>query len=535
MNRWKEIMRDKQKKAKLMDILGIAAGCVVVLIALVTLVINLMPATAGVKDSEVPESALHLTGVGAGRNGDITVEVVADESMIYQIKITDQNETQNIGSVAVDKLPAQIFQAQSLKVDAVSGATLSSDGIKAAILNALESGGIDPALFGGEKIKVETIAKRVETHSGVTVMYAAEWQEQYPEIYDSWTMTRDNDEIVDYLEQYPMLPTLYEPYGFSFCYGSARGHFYDVTDITETGRPHAMANCWTCKTPDFTNMVNEEGIEAYQYLWTDVQQQVNEGISCYNCHANTPGEITITHTYWIDALGEDFEKVDAANMACGQCHNEYFFYPGTMATTLPHDSLESMSPDAILAYYNTVVVDENGLGFSDYTNPRTGVRQIKVQHPELETYLGKGSIHASQFTCADCHMGTVADENGKTYPNHYLTSPLDNPGLIQAECSKCHQDLVAEVRAIQEKTVARTTAAADALVELTEKLAAAVESGSYSEEELDAIRAVARDAQFYWDFVFVENSEGVHNPSLTDQCLEKAETLTAEAMGMFKA
>ncbi|MBP3218362.1 MAG: ammonia-forming cytochrome c nitrite reductase subunit c552, partial [Lachnospiraceae bacterium] len=52
---------------------------------------------------------------------------------------------------------------------------------------------------------------------------------------------------------------------------------------------------------------------------------------------------------------------------------------------------------------------------------------------------------------------------------------------------------------------------------------------------LDAIRALARDAQFYWDFVFVENSEGAHNPALTDECLTKAETLTTEAMGMFKS
>ena len=234
-------------------------------------------------------------------------------------------------------------------------------------------------------------------------------------------------------------------------------------------------------------------------------------------------------------MGEDFDKIPAATLACGQCHNEYFFYPGTGATTLPHTSIASMAPDDILNYYNTVLVDENGLGFVDYTNPRTGVRQIKVQHPELETFLGKGSIHASQFTCADCHMGTVVAEDGSTYPNHYLTSPLDNPGLIQAECAKCHQDLVAEVHAVQEKIVARTTEVSDKLVELTETLAAAVESGEYSEEELDAIRAVARDAQFYWDFVFVENAEGAHNPSLANDCLDRAESLTAEAMGMIKA
>ena len=262
------------------------------------------------------------------------------------------------------------------------------------------------------------VAKQVKTMSGVTVLHAADWEKDYPEIYASFMKNQENDEVTDYLKEYPQLVTLYEPYGFSKFYGSARGHFYDVDDILETGRPHAMAQCWTCKTPDFTNLVNEVGPEVYQYSFDDVRELVREGISCYTCHANEPGDITVTHTYMFEALGPDFEKVAAANLACGQCHVEYYFYPGTGVTSLPRFDLESMHPDAILNYYNNVLVDENGLGFADYTNPRTGVRQIKVQHPEFETFLGKGSIHGSTYTCADCHMGTVYGEKGETYPNH---------------------------------------------------------------------------------------------------------------------
>ena len=381
--------------------------------------------------------------------------------------------------------------------------------------------------------KGKGVANKVETMSGVTVLHAADWEEEYPEIYASWVKNQENDQVDDYLQQYPQLVTLYEPYGFSKSYGSARGHFYDVDDILETGRPHKLAQCWTCKTPDFTNLVNETGPEAYTMDFDEVRELVSEGVSCYTCHANTPGEITVTHTYVVDALGDDWDKVAAADLACGQCHVEYYFYPGTGVTSLPRTDLESMHPDAILAYYNTVLVDDDGLGFADYTNPRTGVRQIKVQHPEFETFLGKGTVHGGTYTCADCHMGMVVGESGEAYPNHYLTSPLENQALIDAECSKCHQDLTAEVRALQEKVDTRTTEISDLLVDLTEKLAAAVESGKYSEEELDAVRALARDAQFYWDFVFVENSEGAHNPSLTTECLDKAETLTNEALGML--
>ena len=61
-----------------------------------------------------------------------------------------------------------------------------------------------------------------------------------------------------------------------------------------------------------------------------------------------------------------------------------------------------------------------------------------------------------------------------------------------------------------------------------------MESGEYTDEELNAIRAVARDAQFYWDFVMVENSEGAHNSKLDAECLDKAEALINTAMSMFK-
>lgn len=383
-------------------------------------------------------------------------------------------------------------------------------------------------------------AKKVETKSGVVVLHAEDWKESFPEQYATWLQNSENDEIVDYLEEYPMLRTLYEGYGFAIDYGSARGHFYDVQDIEATGRPHPLANCWTCKTPDFTNMVNEEGISAYQKDWTEVQAQITEGISCYSCHANTPGEITVTHTYWIDAVGEDFDKIAPANLACGQCHNEYFFMPDTKATTIAHNSLESMAPEAVLAYFNDGANFPSGEPFADWTNPRTGVKQIKVQHPEFETYLGAGSQHADLFTCADCHMAKLTAEDGTVYHSHYLASPLENEELIANTCSLCHNgsvqpELTELVPAIQAKTEERSNAIGYQLQELTEQLAAVVEAGICTDEQLAEVRSLARDAQFYWDFVFVENSEGAHNSTLTNDCLDKAESLCTDALAALGA
>ena len=529
-------MTAKQKKQKFLDYVGIGCGVIVLLIAIITAIVAKMPARAGVKDSEVPETALTLEATAPGRNGDVTVQVVADENMIYQIKVLDHKETDGIGSEAVKRLPGSIFQAQSLKVDAVSGATISSDAIKTAIISALESGGIKPSIYGGSLVKAETIAEKVETHSGVSLVLAADWSEQYPDEYATWNQNSENSEVTDYLLDYPMLKTLYEPYGFSKDYKAARGHMYALEDILHTARigEKSKASCWTCKTPQFTNLVNEEGVGIYSLPFADLKDQITEPIGCYTCHANNPGVLTVTQTFLIDGVGDDFESIDAADLACGQCHNEYFFATDTGATTLPHHDLASMSPDAILAYYNDGSNFSTGEPFTDYTNPRTGVKQIKVQHPELETFLGEGSQHRGNYTCADCHMPAATAGSGKGFSSHYLISPLDNPALIENECSACHADLVAEVRATQEDVERRTYAIGYELQFLTERLAAAVESGEYSEAELDAIRALARDAQFYWDFVFVENAEGAHNPTLTHECLDKAEALCNEALGLFK-
>lgn len=374
------------------------------------------------------------------------------------------------------------------------------------------------------------IAQTVKTGSGVTVKTASQWANEYADIYASYMKNSENDRYIDHVEEFPMIATLYEGMAFSKYYNSARGHAYTVDDITSTGRPHALANCFSCKTPDFTATVNELGDEAYTIPFEDMLAKVNEAVSCYNCHANTPEEIVVTHTYLSNAMGNDFEKVDAATLACAQCHVEYYFDPETKAVILPYSGLSTMNPDDILKYYSGL----SGEGFADYVNPRSGVRQIKLQHPEFETFMGEKSVHASTFTCADCHMGVATNANGETYTSHYWTSPLNNEALIESTCSACHADIQEHVHSVQGKVGQRVDSVGNLLVDITEKLVKAVESNAYTEEELNAVRDLMRSAQFYWDFVFVENSDGAHNSNLALACLDKSEALANEAASLFK-
>nr|MBQ1578528.1 FMN-binding protein [Oscillospiraceae bacterium] len=105
------------------------------------------PETAAAAAADVPDGAQTLKGSGLGKVGDVDVEVVADENTIYSITVVEYEETPGIGTLAVDQIPAAIVEAQSLQVDAVAGATITTDAIKKAVAAALVSGGIDASKF----------------------------------------------------------------------------------------------------------------------------------------------------------------------------------------------------------------------------------------------------------------------------------------------------------------------------------------------------------------------------------------------------
>ena len=361
------------------------------------------------------------------------------------------------------------------------------------------------------------------------IITAEEWQEMFPEVVESYNSNVDNNYRVDYLEQDPYLVNLYEGYGFAKDYTSAIGHSYCLEDVYNTQRPHALANCLTCKTADFTKMVNDLGDEAYSYDFEEVYGSMLQSVGCYNCHANeeaSEDRMVVTHEYLTLALGEEYDGIDSTILACGQCHIEYYFDPETKATRMPHSDISTMTAEATLAYY-----DE--MGFSDWTQESTGTGLLKAQHPEMETYLTDGSLHAGMgLTCADCHMGSSTSDEGVTFVNHKWRSPLGDEDLLQT-CAKCHgdTDMSEKVTAIQDEITGREREVGERLSSLKDALAEAVASGSADEDALNEIRSLYRGAQWYWDYCYVENSEGAHNSTYARKLLDDSETLIQEAEG----
>lgn len=83
------------------------------------------------KDGEYVASA-------KGNNGDVEVSVKIVSGKIDTVTVTKHEETEGISDPAIEKVPAEIVEKQSVEVDSVSGATVTSEAIKQAVATALE-------------------------------------------------------------------------------------------------------------------------------------------------------------------------------------------------------------------------------------------------------------------------------------------------------------------------------------------------------------------------------------------------------------
>lgn len=77
------------------------------------------------------------TAAGTGMGGDVNVTVTVEGGKIVSVEVGTHSETPGISDPAIEKIPAAIVEAQSADVAAVSGATVTSEAIKAAVAAAL--------------------------------------------------------------------------------------------------------------------------------------------------------------------------------------------------------------------------------------------------------------------------------------------------------------------------------------------------------------------------------------------------------------
>ncbi len=104
-----------------------------------------------------------FTGTAKGMGGDVTVTLTLEDGKITGCTAEGADETEGIGTLALDQLPGAIAESGSIAVDGVAGATITSDAIKEAAAAALTAAGLNADDYktavenGGEKAEDSTV------------------------------------------------------------------------------------------------------------------------------------------------------------------------------------------------------------------------------------------------------------------------------------------------------------------------------------------------------------------------------------------
>lgn len=111
------------------------------------------------------------TGVSAnGRGGEVKVDVTFSDSAITDISVTSHNETPGLSDPAITGIPEAVIAYQSLGVDVVSGATVTSDAILEAVADAVNQAGGDAEALKAVKITKEASREHVDLDAAIVVV-----------------------------------------------------------------------------------------------------------------------------------------------------------------------------------------------------------------------------------------------------------------------------------------------------------------------------------------------------------------------------
>lgn len=96
-------------------------------------------------DTALPYTAGTYTASSQGKFGPVTIQATFSNEAIENIEVTDHEETAFISNRALTELPEAIVENQSLAVDTITGATLSSMAVLAATEDCVRQAGGNPS------------------------------------------------------------------------------------------------------------------------------------------------------------------------------------------------------------------------------------------------------------------------------------------------------------------------------------------------------------------------------------------------------
>lgn len=122
--------------------------------------------------AETPASTAETatyTASGQGKMGPVTVAVTFAGSTIADVTVTEQQETQGVADPALEQIPAAVVERQSVALDAISGATCTSNAILDAVRDCIGQAGLNAADYSAT---ISNEASTQELTTGVLVIGA---------------------------------------------------------------------------------------------------------------------------------------------------------------------------------------------------------------------------------------------------------------------------------------------------------------------------------------------------------------------------
>ena len=132
-------MKADNQKTKLYAGLGIMVLASVAVIAFTEPAYKALSKAGRVEKTEHIYTPGTYEGEAQGFGGAVKASVTVDEVYINEVKLTGEGETPDIGGAALSALEMEICKQQTIEIDGVSGATITSDAVKEAVGKALKA------------------------------------------------------------------------------------------------------------------------------------------------------------------------------------------------------------------------------------------------------------------------------------------------------------------------------------------------------------------------------------------------------------
>jgi nitrite reductase (cytochrome c-552) len=376
------------------------------------------------------------------------------------------------------------------------------------------------ALLGASALAEESSSSSADSpDAGVTEssVDAQQWSEQFPDEYDSWWLSMSpgtNQEQTD------------SDYTWSEKMGKPAAWVAAIKSGSKIGN-----GCLSCHSTSFVTMYEEYGGDLVTLDENTLKTQASEGITCYSCHGDTPGEMYVSKQFIADAIEQSDIETDESNLVCAQCHGlPVRAWKEELGSTEEDRSFGIMG-DTDTSHWSTLSVGTDANDVYDYF-VSLGIKNPKVVIGEMEFNQYYGStMEQAGATCADCHMEQATDDQGNQYARHAWQGAEVNPAIYE-NCLSCHTDSTAEeMQAEVEEIQEAYRSERDEVGALVDEAQAAIEAS-------DADEATIQEATDLWykmkfDYRYgQDSSEGIHgigNPN-TDYCWDDVRSLHDQIM-----